>query len=99
MRSSMTASATVTVAASAFSIVAGSMPRCTLRTTTCWPGASVGAEAGTELMRSGKQLGGQLGRVGGADARAGADVGERVTGLQRELDRGAGTLGLVRVRE
>ena len=53
MRSSLTASATVTVAASAFSIVAGSMPTCTLRTITCWPGASVGAETGRELMDQG----------------------------------------------
>ena len=42
MRSSMTASATVTLEASLRSIVAGSVPMWTLRTTIFWPGASVG---------------------------------------------------------
>src|SRR3954452_8879743 len=119
MRSSLTASATVTVAASAVSIVAGSMPTCTLRTITCCPEARLGAETPIELTapppgcpkqnawslaagfraRSWQQLRGQLGGVGGAHAVADADVGERVTGLEGELDRGARALGLVRVRE
>ena len=97
-RSSLTASATVTVAA----VGLVDRRRAACRCARC--GRSRAGPSGAwvrerSLQPSWKQLLGERGGVGGRGALARADIGQRAAGGERQLERRAGARGLVGVRE